>query len=425
MFLMNARRLPANRVPSSYFNALQKARRACSKMIGMGTAIEKLRLSEISPRIVQSEIRSMTVECDRMGGVNLAQGVCDTEVPSPVVESAIQAIRDGANIYTRLDGIAPLREAIARKLERYNRIKAEPESEILVTSGATGAMYAACLALFDPGDEIILFEPFYGYHVNTLLSLRVQPQPVPLAMHTWQIDFDALRSAITPRTRAIIVNSPSNPCGKVFTRHELEQIASLAEEHDLFILTDEIYEYFLFDGTEHISPASLPGMAERTITISGISKTFSITGWRIGYLAAHKRWLGPIGYFHDLTYVCAPSPFQYGAAAGLTELPDSFYQGLSAEYQAKRDMLCSALSDAGLTPSVPRGAYYVLADVSRVPGATAREKARNLLAATGVAAVAGTAFFSAGRGENLLRFCFAKKEDDLRRACHLLQHFQP
>jgi aminotransferase len=173
-----------------------------------------------------------------------------------------------------------------------------------------------------------------------------------------------------------------------------------------------------------MSPASLPGMAARTITISGLSKTFSITGWRIGYLAANKRWLGPIGYFHDLTYVCAPSPFQYGAAAGLMELPDSFYQALSAEYQSKRDMLCGALSDAGFTPSVPRGAYYVLADVSRVPGATAREKARNLLASTGVAAVAGTAFFSGGRGENLLRFCFAKKDEDLKRACDLLRGYR-
>jgi aminotransferase len=393
-------------------------------MYGMGLATAKLRLSEISPRIVQSEIRSMTVECDRIGGVNLAQGVCDTEVPSPVVESAIRAIHDGYNIYTRLDGVAPLREAIGRKLERYNKIHADPESEILVTSGATGAMYAACLALFDPGDEVVLFEPFYGYHVNTLLGLRVQPKPVPLAMHTWEIDFDALRAAITPRTRALILNSPSNPCGKVFTRTELEKISELAEEHDLFVITDEIYEYFLFDGTEHISPASLPGMAERTITISGLSKTFSITGWRIGYLAADKRWLGPIGYFHDLTYVCAPSPFQYGAAAGLAELPDKFYQALSAEYQTKRDMLCDALADAGFTPSIPRGAYYVLADVSRVPGATAREKARNLLASTGVAAVAGTAFFSGGRGENLLRFCFAKKDEDLKRACDLLRGFK-
>jgi len=390
----------------------------------MGIATEKLRLSEISPRIMQSEIRSMTVECDRIGGVNLAQGVCDTEVPSAVVENAIQAIHDGHNIYTRLDGITPLRQAIARKLAHYNGINVDPESEVLVTSGATGALYATCLALLDPGDEVVLFEPFYGYHVNTLLSLRIQPKPVPLAMHTWEIDFDALRCVITPRTRAIIVNSPSNPCGKVFTRAELEQIAALAEEHDLFILTDEIYEYFLFDGAEHVSPGSLPGMAERTITISGLSKTFSITGWRIGYLAGDKRWLGSIGYFHDLTYVCAPSPFQYGSSAGLVELTDTFYAEMATEYQAKRDLLCGALQDAGFTPSIPRGAYYVLADVSAVPGATAREKARNLLKETGVAAVAGTAFFTGGRGEDILRFCFAKRDEDLQRACDLLRSYR-
>ena len=390
----------------------------------MGIVTEKLRLSEISPRIMQSEIRSMTVECDRIGGVNLAQGVCDTEVPSSVVENAIKAIHDGHNIYTRLDGITPLRQAIARKLAHYNGITVDPDSEVLVTSGATGALYATCLALFDPGDEVVLFEPFYGYHVNTLLSLRIQPKAVAMAMHTWEIDFDALLAAITPRTRAIIVNSPSNPCGKVFTRAELEQIAALAEEHDLFILTDEIYEYFLFDGTEHVSPGSLPGMAERTITISGLSKTFSITGWRIGYLAGDKRWLGSIGYFHDLTYVCAPSPFQYGSSAGLVELTDTFYAEMAAEYQAKRDLLCGALQDAGFTPSIPRGAYYVLADVRSVPGATAKEKARNLLKETGVAAVAGTAFFTGGRGEDILRFCFAKRDEDLKRACDALRNYR-
>jgi len=387
----------------------------------MPTVSEKLRLSEISPRIVQSEIRSMTVECDRIGGVNLAQGVCDTEVPSPVVERAIAAIHEGHNIYTRLDGIAVLRQAIAARLRRYNGIVADPETEILVTSGATGGLYAACLALLDPGDEVILFEPFYGYHLNTLLSLRVKPVAVPMAMHTWEIDFDALKAAITPRTRAVIINTPGNPCGKVFTLKELEAIAALAEEHDLFLFTDEIYEYFVYEGTKHVSPATLPGMAERTITISGLSKTFSITGWRVGYLVADKKWLGSIGYFHDLTYVCSPSPFQHGGAAGLLELPDAFYSDLAVEYQVKRDKLCSALTDAGLTPSVPPGAYYVLADVSSLPGVTAREKARNLLREKKVAAVAGTAFFTGGRGENLLRFCFAKRDEDLQQACDLLR----
>jgi aminotransferase len=387
-------------------------------------ASSRLHLSNIAPGLVQSEIRAMTVECERAGGVNLAQGVCDTEVPRPVRDAAIQAILDGHNIYTRLDGIARLRQAISRRMAHYNGIEADPDSEVLVTSGATGGLYAACMALFNPGDEVVLFEPFYGYHANTLLAMRVEPKLVPLATGTWEIDMDALREAIGPRTRAILVNTPSNPCGKVFTRSELEAIAALAQEHELFLITDEIYEYFLYNNARHVSAATLPGMAERTITISGLSKTFSITGWRIGYLTASARWLPAIAYFHDLTYVCAPSPAQYGSAAGLLELPDSFYARLAEDHRGKRDLLCAALSDSGLTPFVPDGAYYVLADVTRIPGATARDKARELLRATGVAAVAGSAFFADGRGENLLRFCFAKQQGDLERACESLRRYR-
>ncbi|HZY64068.1 MAG TPA: aminotransferase class I/II-fold pyridoxal phosphate-dependent enzyme, partial [Edaphobacter sp.] len=249
-----------------------------------------LQVSAISPLIIQSEIRSMSVECDRVGGINLAQGICDTEVPQSVVERAVEAIHKGHNIYTRLDGIAALRQAIATKLERHNGIHANPDSEVLVTSGATGAFYAACLALLNPGDEVILLEPCYGYHINTLLSLRVKPVIALLAAPDWQLDVDALRQAVTPRTRAIVINSPSNPSGKVFSDAEMQAIADLAIEYDLFVLSDEIYEYFLYDGTRHISIATLPGMAERTITISGLSKTFSITGWRVGYLTASSRW---------------------------------------------------------------------------------------------------------------------------------------
>jgi aminotransferase len=385
------------------------------------TATTQRRLSQISPLILQSEIRSMSVECDRIGGVNLAQGVCDTELPPPAARGAVDAIDRGLNTYTRLDGIAPLRAAIAAKLSAFNGIRADPETEILVTSGATGALYTAALALLDPGDEVILFEPFYGYHWNTMLSLRAVPVAVTLDAPNWHLDLDRLRAAITPRTRAILVNTPSNPCGKVFSLAELEAIAALAIEHDLFVFTDEIYEYFLFDGRRHISLATLPGMSERTITISGLSKTFSITGWRVGYLTASSRWLPTIGYFHDLVYICAPGPFQYGAAAGLVGLPAAFYSDLAREYQQKRDQLCAALTDAGLAPSVPEGAYYVLADATRIAGRTAAEKARTLLAATGVAAVAGSAFFASDGGENLLRFCFGKQPEALDRACAALR----
>jgi aminotransferase len=389
----------------------------------MTYSTSQLRLSDISPLVIQSEIRSMSVECDRVGGINLAQGICDTEVPASVADAAVQAIRDGNNTYTRLDGISSLRQAIASKLARHNGIVADPDSEVLVTAGATGAFYAACLALLNPGDEVILFEPFYGYHVNTLLSVRAQPVIVPLTTPTWDLDLDVLRNSITPLTRALVLNTPSNPSGKIFTLSELKAIADLAIEHDLFVFSDEIYEYFLFDNNRHISMATLPGMADRTITISGFSKTFSITGWRTGYLTASNRWVPSIGYFHDLTYVCSPAPLQHGAAAGLANLPESFYQSLSIEYQQKRDQLCDALKKAELPPSVPDGAYYVLADASRIPGETAQRKARNLLTATGIAAVAGTAFFAQGRGENVLRFCFGKRPDALDSACEALMNF--
>ncbi len=383
--------------------------------------VDSLRLSEISRNVTQSEIRAMSVECDRVGGINLAQGVCDTPIPDSVIDGAQRAIRDGHNIYTRADGIAPLREAIAAKVQQYNGFTVNPANEVIVTSGATAAYYAACLALLDPGDEVLLFEPFYGYHLETLIALRIQPVLLPLAEPDWQIDFDRVRRSITPRTRAILINSPSNPGGKVFTRHELTKLAALAVEHDLFVFTDEIYEYFLYDGVEHISPATLPGMADRTITISGFSKTFSITGWRLGYLTANSKWSSAIHYFHDLTYVCAPSPFQHAALAGLLQLPESFYQALSTEYQQKRDQLCAALTEAGLSPSTPQGAYYVLAKCDRLAGDTARQRARSLLSLTGVAAVAGTAFMGGEQGESLLRFCFAKKKPDLDRACAALQ----
>jgi aminotransferase len=382
-----------------------------------------LHLSELAPALVQSEIRAMSMACTATGGINLAQGVCDTDPPHPVVEAALAAIRDGHNIYTRMDGITSLREGIAAKFAAFNGIRVSAD-QVLVTSGATGAMQAALMALLNPGDECVVLEPFYGYHVSTLRSLRVTPVMVPMEAPDWTLDVDRLRAAIGPRTRAMIVNTPCNPSGKVFTLAELEAIAEIAIAHDLFVLTDEMYEYFVYDGAKPISLATVPGMAERTITISGFSKTFSVTGWRLGYLTASDKWLPAIGYFHDLVYVCAPAPLQHGAAAGLLQLPASFYSELAAEYQDKRDAMCSALTAAGLTPSVPAGAYYVLADASRVPGETAALKARQLLAETGVAAVAGSAFFGGGRGDNLLRFCFAKKAEELDEACRRLRAYR-
>jgi aminotransferase len=385
------------------------------------TPASRLALSLLAPGTVQSEIRAMSVACEQMGGINLAQGVCDTPVPAPVQAAAIRAIEAGHNIYTRLDGIGRLRNAIAAKQERDYGLAYDAESEVLVASGATAGFHAACMALLNPGDEVLLFEPFYGYHVSTLKSLRINPVLVPLTEPDWALDVDALRAAITAKTRAIVLNTPSNPGGKVFSLAEIQEVAAVCIEHDLFLITDEIYEYFVYDGARHISAATLPGMKERTIVISGFSKTFSVTGWRLGYVTADRKWMGAMSYFHDLTYVCAPSALQHGAAAGLEELPPSFYTELAASHQDKRTRMLAALTAAGLTPSTPAGAYYVLADATRLAGKTAAEKARYLLAVTGVAAVAGSAFFRAGRGENLLRFCFAKKDKDLDEACERLR----
>ena len=381
----------------------------------------RLALSELAPGVIQSEIRAMTTECDRMGGINLAQGVCDTPVPAPVEQEAIRAIQSGHNIYTHLDGIERLRNAIAEKQQRDYGLTYDPETEVLVASGATGGLHAAAMALLNPGDEVLVFEPFYGYHTATLKSMRVNPVLVSLAEPDWALDTDEMKAAITPRTRAIILNTPANPSGKVFSMAETEAVADVCREHDLFLITDEIYEYFVYDGARHISPATLPGMRERTIMISGFSKTFSITGWRLGYATADAKWMGAMAYFHDLTYVCAPSALQHGAAAGLEKLPPSFYTQIAVDHQSKRERILSALRDAGFEPSVPAGAYYVLAKAHRLPGQTAAQKARNLLAATGVASVAGSAFFRPGRGENLLRFCFAKQDHDLDEACARLR----
>ena len=381
----------------------------------------RLALSLLAPGTVQSEIRAMSAKCEEMGGINLAQGVCDTPVPAVVQEAAIQAIHDGHNIYTRMDGIARLRNAIAAKQQRDYSLTYDAETEVLVACGATAGLHAAAMALLNPGDDVLLFEPFYGYHVSTLKSMRVNPVLVPLAEPDWVLDTDALKKSVTPQTRAVILNTPSNPGGKVFTLAEIEAIAQVCQQHDLFLITDEIYEYFVYDGLRHISAATLPGMRERTIVISGFSKTFSVTGWRLGYVTADKKWMAAMSYFHDLTYVCAPSALQHGAAAGLEQLPPSFYTQLAADHQDKRARMLSALTDAGLTPSVPAGAYYVLADATKIPGKTSAEKARHLLAVTGVASVAGSAFFRPGRGESILRFCFAKKDKDLDEACERLR----
>ena len=379
-----------------------------------------LQLSERHAWVLQSEIRNMSIECDRLGGINLSQGVCDTEVPPVVREGAREAMEQGINTYTRYDGLEELRRAIADKQRRFTGMEVDPEGEIVVSAGATGALYCTCLALLNPGDEVVVFEPFYGYHLSTLVATGAKPVYVSLEPPAWSFNMDSLEKVLTPRTRAMIVNTPANPSGKVFSAAELNIISEFALRNDLFVFTDEIYEHFLYDGCRHVPPALLPGMRERTITISGLSKTFSITGWRVGYALGDARWLQTIGHFNDLVYVCAPAPLQIGVARGLRELGPDYYTGLAGQYLRKRDMICAALAAAGMPPLIPQGAYYVLADVSRLPGANSKEKAMYILRETGVASVPGSAFYHAGGGENLVRFCFAKDDPILAEACKRL-----
>ncbi len=383
-----------------------------------------LKLSERHEWVLQSEIRNMSIECDLIGGINLSQGVCDTEVPLVVRRGAQEAMDNGINTYTRYDGLDELREAIAAKQERFTGMKVDPQKEIVVSAGATGALYCACLSLLDPGDEIILFEPYYGYHVSTLVATQAVPVYVRTLPPDWAFTYEDLERIRTPRTRAIMVNTPANPSGKVYSRADLEIISQFAEDYDLFVFTDEIYEHFIYNGNRHIAPATLPRMAERTITISGLSKTFSITGWRIGYSICDSKWAQTIGYFNDLVYVCAPAPLQMGVAQGLLSLGQEYYENLAAEYLRKRDKICGALSRAGMEPYVPQGAYYILADITRLPGGSSKERAMYLLQQTGVASVPGEAFYHDDAGEGLARFCYAKEDKVLDEACERIEQLK-
>ena len=380
-----------------------------------------MKTSDRTARLAQSDIRAMTLACAKVNGINMSQGVCDTPVPEEVVRAAQEAMKQGRNTYSRFDGIPELRQAIALKSAAYNHITADPESNVTVSAGATGSFQATCMALLNPGDEVILFEPFYAYHVQAILAVEACPRYVTMRAPEWTWNVEELEQAITPRTKALVVNTPGNPSGKVFSLRELEQIAEIACRRDLMVITDEIYEYFVFDGRAHISMGSLPDMAQRTITIGGYSKTFSITGWRIGYSVAEAGWARAIGAMSDVLYVCAPTPLQYGVAAGIRDLPASFYRGLSTEYQEKRDRFCRALATAGLQPSVPQGAYYVLADASRLPGRTGGDRAMYLLEKTGVAGVPGEAFFASSQGSRFIRFCFAKTHEDLELASRRIE----
>jgi aminotransferase len=372
-------------------------------------------------RFKESVIREMSRVCTREGGVNLAQGFPDFAAPMPMKDAACRAIQADVNQYAVTWGSPRLRAAVAKRTSEYNRIPTGADEHVTVCCGATEAMIAALLAVLDPGDEVIVFEPFYeNYGPDCILSGAV-PRMVRLHAPDWTIDERELRAAFNAKTRAIIVNTPHNPTGKVFSRAELELVADLCIERDCLAITDEIYEYILFDGTEHISIATLPGMLERTITISGLSKTWSATGWRIGWCIAPEKLTGAIRKVHDFLTVGAAAPLQEAAAEALAFGPDYFVK-LARDYRERRDVLCGVLREVGFGVSLPHGAYYVMTDISRLTDKDDVAFAMELVAGGGVATVPGSSFFLDPRdGAKIVRFCFAKKMETLERAAVVLR----
>ncbi|MEM1125256.1 MAG: pyridoxal phosphate-dependent aminotransferase [Bacteroidota bacterium] len=373
----------------------------------------------------QSDIRAITALVREVDGLNLGQGVCDMPTPDPVKVAACAAIEGDRSIYSHYAGVQALREAIWHKATTYNRLPAASPEEVLVSAGSTGAFVTAIHALLEPGDEVILFEPFYGYHQNLIKLIGAVPVAVPLHGPDWEVDLDQVRQAVTPRTKAVLVCTPANPSGKVWTRAELEGLLTILEAHDLYAITDEIYEYMVYDGHEHVSLASLPGAYARTLTLSGLSKTYNMTGWRMGYAVGPLALIEKMGLVNDLLYVCAPTPLQVGSVAAF-EMGAAYTDALRATYAVKRTMLCEALERIGWAFSWPQGAYYVLASFAplqaRRPGfEEAQAACRTLIHEAGVAAIPGPSFFAnPADGAHLLRFCYAKEDDVLAQACQQL-----
>ena len=378
-------------------------------------------VSAKAARFKESVIREMSRICTREGGVNLAQGFPDFAAPEAMKEAACRAIRGDVNQYAVTWGANELRAAIASRTSAYNGIPVDPDRHVTVCCGATEAMIAALLAVLDPGAEVIVFEPFYeNYGPDCILSGAV-PRCVRLSGPRWEFDLADLRAAFNARTRAIVVNTPHNPTGKVFTRAELQAIADLCQEFDCLAVTDEIYEYMLYDGAEHVSIATLPGMAERTITISGLSKTWSATGWRIGWCIAPETITGAIRKVHDFLTVGAPAPLQQAAAEALG-FGQAYFDGLARDYAQRRDFLASALATTGFEVYLPRGAYYIMTDIAAFGAADDVSFAMDLVRGGGVASVPGSSFYlDPAHGRSQVRFCFAKRPATLERAAAVLR----
>ena len=383
-------------------------------------------LAERTNELKQSNIRAITLLLQGRDGINLGQGICDMPTPDPIKRGAHAAIDSDQSIYSHYGGIIELRKALMTKSLQYNKIPVSAPDEIMVTVGSTGAFVAAMFTLLNPGDEVIVFEPYYGYHANLLSVMGAKQKFVSTVGPDWGIDFDYVESLITPRTKAILVNTPGNPSGKVWSREELTRVAGLLEKHDLFAITDEIYEYMLYDGREHISLASIPGAFDRTITLSGFSKTYNMTGWRLGYAVGPEAIISKMGLLSDLIYICAPTPLQHGVAEAF-DMNDSYFTEMGEAYARKRELMCTTLEEIGFLVPWPQGSYYVLADFSplrsRFDGFEDYMAASTTLVERAcIGTVAGRSFFDKDEdGSSCLRFCFAKEYPVLEEACRRLR----
>ena len=370
--------------------------------------------------IVESVIREMTRLSAQHNAVNLAQGFPDFPAPEVIKQAAADAIAADINQYAITWGAKPLRDAIAAKYQRHYALDLDPEREITVCCGATEGMIASLLAVTNPGDEIVIFEPHYeNYGPDTLLCsaerkfVRLHPVHSAAAGSDWRFDPDELRRAFSPRTKAIILNSPGNPLGQVFDRAQLQIIAELCQEFDALAITDEIYEHIIYDGEQHVPMMTLPGMRDRTIMVNSMSKTYAVTGWRVGWVVASPDLTESIRKVHDFLTVGAAAPLQAAGAVALA-LPDTYYAELAQDYQARRDRMLAMLERSGFRCYRPRGAYYVMADISGFHFEDDVHCCQHLIEKVGVAAVPGSSFFfHPEEGSRLIRFCFCKKYETL------------
>jgi aspartate/methionine/tyrosine aminotransferase len=372
-------------------------------------------------KFTESVIREMTRLAVKHKAINLAQGFPDFPAPAALKQAAADAIAADVNQYAITWGAKPFRDAIAAKYRRTYGLDFDPEREITVCCGATEGMVASFLAVLNPGDEVILFEPFYeNYGPDTQLC-GAEARYVKLQAPDWTFDPDELRRAFTPRTKAIILNTPNNPTGKVFTRQELEYIAALCQEFDALAITDEIYEHILYDGAVHVPICSLPGMRDRSILVNSMSKTYSVTGWRVGWVLAPPDLTDSIRKVHDFLTVGAAAPLQQAGVLALS-WGDEYYGKLAAEYAGRRDHIVQTLTSVGLRCFVPRGAYYVMTDISGTNFSDDVNFVRHLIEKLGVAAVPGSSFYSHNRGGcPHVRFCFCKKYETLEEARRQIQ----